>query len=92
MSRRLLETRRRAGPARRGDYREHWLPLRRAVEAAGAKAWAFVARDGDQVVEFVESAELSRVLADAAVAAAAARLERAYPHLSAEEWRPLDDG
>jgi hypothetical protein len=91
VTRRLLETRRRVGPDRRADYRRHWIGLRQAAEAAGAKAWAFVAVDGDHVVEFLESADLSRVLADAGVAAAAAKLEHAVPRIATEEWRPLDD-
>jgi hypothetical protein len=87
MSRRLLCTRRQVPLDRSDDYLLAWLAVRRAAEAAGARAWIFrgVGHE-DHFLEFVEWTDDSGPLEDETLGAAMAQLASFAAAASSEEW------
>jgi hypothetical protein len=85
-----LRTARRHVPLDRGDdYMLAWAAARRAVEAAGGRAWLFHgAGHEDQFMEFIEwdDATTTSPLLDSDAAAAIAQLDAFAPASQAEEW------
>jgi hypothetical protein len=85
--RRLHCTRRQVPLDREDDYLLSWASVRRAVEAAGGRAWIFSgAEHEDRFLEFIEWSTTSSPLDDEATALAREQLAWFAAPLSADEW------
>jgi hypothetical protein len=89
--RRLVCTRRQVPLDVSDDYMLAWMAVRRAVEAAGARAWVFRgAEHEDHFLEFIEWADpVAAPLDDDDIAAGVAQLDAFGAPAGSSEWEEI---
>lgn len=84
---RLISIRRTVVAEHADDYRTAWARLRDAIVEAGGKAWLFhAAGHAEDHLEFLESRELGRILANEAISTMLQQLENEFGPGTVELW------